>query len=511
MSVQRGQIDAQVYPVTVTGVLPPYAPIKNFVDAPATNPFKELVRKIAADLTGFSSFDGVMAYLGLHPYPKVDAMGVYQVSHPAGLPEGARLGFGLMERGGAQGFTFSCAACHSANLFGKTILGMTNRFPRANDFFVKVKNVSPYVDPWFFQYWTGATDAETKLMVEMMTHLDRVAVREPLVLGLDTSLAQVGLSLNRRSADAYASPSLWYQNFPRRDVYLDYHPADSKPAVWWNVKYKNRWLSDGSVISGNPIFTNFIWNEIGRGADIHELENWLAQNQQVVDDMTAVVFASEAPKFTDFFPAEKIELNLAKRGEAVFNQNCARCHGTYDKAWNLPNADQLSAKDRLATVAVHPRRFTPVEDVGTDPNRRLGMKSLERLNNLEISKKNGIVIQPQAGYVPPPLVGIWARWPYFHNNSVPSLCAVLTAGVLRPVTYYAGEAQDTEKDFDADCNGYPLGDKTPAAWKRNPYFYDTRRVGMSNRGHDEGIFLENGKEILTAEDKKALIRFLQTL
>ena len=39
-------------------------------------------------------------------------------------------------------FTFSCAACHSSNLFGKTVLGMTNRFPKANEFFIKAKTWS---------------------------------------------------------------------------------------------------------------------------------------------------------------------------------------------------------------------------------------------------------------------------------------------------------------------------------------------------------------------------------
>jgi len=48
--------------------------------------------------------------------------------------------------------------------------------------------------------------------------------------------------------------------------------ADSKPAVWWGLKYKNRWLSDGSVVSGNPIFTNIIWNELVTLNDLTDLK-----------------------------------------------------------------------------------------------------------------------------------------------------------------------------------------------------------------------------------------------
>ena len=506
-----GKLHAQQYPVSVTGILPPYQPIVNVITDPSGNPLTEALNKIVAGVSGIKSFDQVMQNLGLHPYPQTTDTGIYQVPYPDGTRPDYRMGLGFIERNGAKGFTFSCAACHSANLFGKTVLGMTNRFPTANDFFVKAKKLAPAVDLFLFQKASGATDAEVNLMSDLKTNIQRVGAIEPIQLGLDTSLAQVALSLSRRSQDGYATPSSWYQMFPREDAILDHQPADSKPAVWWNVKYKNRWLLDGSILSGNPIFTNIIWNEIGRGADLQVLEKWLADNPQTINELTTAVFSSQAPRITDFYPAELIDLEQAKAGQKIFNNTCAKCHGTYDKAWDLPNADQLSAADKLKTTLVHPKVNTPVVDVGTDPYRRQGMKSLEQLNDLSISKANNIVIKEQPGYVPPPLVGIWARWPYFHNNSAPSLCAVLTVGPQRPTSYYAGEANDTQTDFDTDCNGYPLGDKTPQTWKQPQFLYDTTRVGMSNKGHDQNIFIKNGQEILTAVDKKSLIKFLQTL
>jgi hypothetical protein len=154
---------------------------------------------------------------------------------------------------------------------------------------------------------------------------------------------------------------------------------------------------------------------------------------------------------------------------------------------------------------------TPVIDVGTDPWRYRGMQALEKLNRLDISKDYGIFVKVQKGYVPPPLVGIWARWPYFHNNSAPSLCAVLTRHEDRPKKFYMGEANNTERDFDSECNGYPQGQKTPRAWKKDALLYDTSVQGLTNTGHDEGIFLKDGSEILSAQQKKALIQFLQTL
>lgn len=507
----NGKIHAQFYPVTVTGALPPYQPVINVIEDGDDNPLRVVLGKIVQQISGIRSFDQVLGNLGLHFYPASTDTGIYQVPLRDGIRPEHRMGFGLIERNGAEGFTFSCAACHSSNLFGKTVLGMTNRFPTANEFFVNAKKAMPAVDMWLFKTASGANDAEVDLMRELKTNIQRVGVKQPIQLGLDTSLAQVSLSLNHRKDDAYATPSDWHELFPRRDEILDDNPADSKPMPWWNVKYKNRWLADGSVISGNPIFTNIIWNEIGRGVDLKVLEQWLKDNQQIVDELTTAVFSAEAPRFTDFYPAELIDIDLAKHGEKVFNQTCAKCHGTYEKAWNLPHADQLTHAEKLQTTLVIPKAKTPVMDVGTDPYRKQGMKSLEKLNNLAISKTNNIVIKAQKGYVPPPLVGIWARWPYFHNNSVPSLCAVLTPALQRPKAYYAGHALNTATDFDPDCNGYPMGEHTPQHWKLAEFYFDTTRKGLSNSGHDVDIFIKDGQEILTATDKKALIKFLQTL
>ncbi|MGE5085755.1 MAG: hypothetical protein ACM3MG_05595 [Bacillota bacterium] len=507
----QGKLHAQVYPVTVTGILPPYAPVKRLLEEKSQNPLRNWLQSALATISGIDSFKDILLYLGLHKYPKSTDTGVYSAPYPENLSADELMGFGLIERGGAKGFTFSCAACHSANLFGKTVLGMTNRFPRANELFVNAKRAIPLLDPHLFQLYSGATDAERRLLEETKASLGAVDLKAPIVLGLDTSLAQVSLSLNRRNKDPYATLNPYYELHPRKDVFLDSNPADSKPAVWWNLKYKNRWLSDGSVLSGNPIFTNLIWNEIGRGADLRKLEQWLSQNERIVEEITTAVFSSEAPHITDFYPAEKIDLGRAQAGEQIFNKTCAGCHGHYEKAWSLPYASLLRPAEKLKTVVVKYHASTPVVNVGTDPFRRLGMKSLEQLNDLAISKKNGIVIKAQDGYVPPPLVGIWARWPYFHNNSIPNLCALLTPADRRPLAYYSGEANNPQTDYDFECGGYPTGTKTPQSWAQRDHLFDTRRRGMSNIGHDVGIFIRDGKEILSSEDKKNLIQYLQTL
>ncbi len=479
-TIREGKLHALHYPVEVTGVLMPLVGVRD-------------VRFVG------------QRWLGLQKYPMQEGAGVYFVPFKNGERPTDRMGFSILETKNGAGVTVSCAQCHTGNLFGRKVIGMTNRFPRANRAFVFGKLATKPVLPEVFRVVTGASAAETELYAKSRESLQFIGSIPPLQLGLDTSLAHVALSLARRSQDAWASkiPGLK----ARPEPLATFH-ADSKPAVWWNLKYKNRWLSDGSVVSGNPIYTNILWNEIGRGTDLHVLDQWLNKNDKIIRELTTAVFSSEAPRFTDFFPAEKIDLLTAKYGQKLFNQSCAKCHGIYDKAWDLPNSSELSLRQQLRTLRVNYKPKKPVFDVGTDPQRHQGMASLAQLNNLEISRRNGIVIEPQKGYVPPPLVGIWARWPYFHNNSVPSLCAVLTRHENRPVTYWAREANDPNKDFDLECNGYPSERPTTLS---NQWFYDTRRPGMRNTGHDERILLKDGKEIFSKEDKRAIIQFLQTL
>ena len=505
-SIREGRLHSLHYPVTATGLLLPYEAIGRLISADSTNPLKKLLQTFFSEFAKIKNYDDLEERIGLNKFPSLEGDGVYYVPFRDGANPTHRMGFTLHETKNGKAFTVSCAECHSANLFGRKIIGLTNRFPRANQFFVEGLKAAPNVHSSLFQWSTDASAAEVDMFKTAKQSMSYIEAKMPVQLGLDTSLAQVALSLAKRSQDEWSSRD---QKPASRAEPLRKFVADSKPAVWWNAKYKNRWLSDGSIVSGNPIFTNFLWNEIGRGTNLHELDQWLRDNPNVVRDLTTAVFTTEAPHITDFFSAEKFNIDELKRGQATYTQHCSRCHGVYEKAWDLANAGELSASDRLKTTLVRYAPVKPVMNVGTDPQRWQGMKSLEQLNNLAISKINGIVVEPQQGYVPPPLVGIWARWPYFHNNSSPSLCDVLTPAVKRPRGYWAREAIDRQKDFDLACNGYPV-DK-PALNTPKEFWYDTRREGLRNTGHDEGIFVKDGTVLINPVERHALIKFLQTL
>lgn len=508
-----GYKHAMKYPVSVTGLLIPYRPLLNFFNSSPDNPLKKLVLEMGKMKTGFKTETELYEWLGLAQFNSDSATGIYKMPLPNGKRDQFYVGAGLVkDKNGVEGLTFSCFTCHSASLFGTTVMGLTNKRPHANKFFHMARGVVPYIPNAVFKAGTKATDAEILMFSRTKKNLVSVGSTEPQVLGLDTSLPQVALSLALRNQDEYASKSPIYEKFPRHNE-LETYIADSKPLPWWNLKYKTRWLADGSITNGNPIFTNFLWNEIGRGTDLKELEQWMKENRKTIDELTVAAFATEAPRYTDFFKPTSIDLDRAKAGQKIFENRCQKCHGEYQKAWNSPNAHELNNIEILATTNVIYHDKTPTKDVGTDPQRKEGIKFFaDALNDLAVSKYMKTTVEPQDGYVPPPLVGIWARYPYLHNNSIPNLCALLTRPEKRPRTFVQGPAVNKETDFDQECVGYPTGEKIPKAWLQDKEAtFVAGKPGLSNQGHFKMLLNENGEEALTSEDKKNLIHFLKTL
>src|SRR5262249_38052624 len=100
------------------------------------------------------------------------------------------------------------------------------------------------------------------------------------------------------------------------------------------------------------------------------------------------------------------------------------------------------------------------------------------------------------GYANQPLDGIWARAPYLHNGSVPTLRDLLEPAERRPPVFYRG--YDV---FDQAKVG--LVSNRPAADGRTYFRYDTSLPGNSNSGHDYATSLPD-------EDKRAVVEYLKT-
>lgn len=509
--VSRGLQHAHVWPVTVSGVLLPWGPMERMFAPGLTDPNDLATQDFARRSLGFGTIPEMLDWLGLATYD--GSAEVWPgIPWPEGLEQGARLGFGVIDTPGGEAMTFSCATCHSAMLFGRPVFGLTNRQAQANEFFHLATQFFPALNEDVFVDLTGADAAEVALFLRTQDNLSAIGSVLPSVRGLDTSLAQVSLSLARRSSDPDATRDPALERRPPENLLEDYI-ADSKPAVWWTLKYKTRWLSDGSIVSGNPIFTNFLWNEIGRGTDLIELQQWLEENPTVVEELTAAAFAAQPPLWQDFFGADSIDLPAAQRGQVLFNDTCASCHGTYAKAWDEDMDGLLPLEELLRTTQVTYHEQTPIFDVGTDEQRAYGMTAFaDRLNGLAVSNWMRTVVEVQPGYVPPPLDGIWARYPYLHNQSVPTLCDLLSPAGDRTPVFYMGPSDDPDTDYDLDCVGYPVGDAVPASWMEDERArFDTSIPGLRNVGHDEWLTDGNGQPIFSDTETMDLIEFLKTL
>lgn len=501
------------YPVSSTRMLLPEKALNKYFESDSRSALRRFIFNITKKITHFKSLKEVFKWMGLHDYPEYsDQIGPNQIPQMGELEE-YPMGTTIFKNNQHNALTFSCAACHSSNLFGTKVIGLQNRFPRANEAFVIGKSILSKVHPRMFQFILGPDKEDYETYKETYVAMKSVALKKPLALGLDTSLAQVGLSLELRGDDEYATPK---KHNPRRRSHsssknpLNFIPADSKPGVWWNLKYKTKWLLDGSIISGNPVHTNFLWNEIGRGADLKKLESWMVNNDDIIKELTSFVFSTKAPKFNDYFP-KKINIEKAKYGEKLFLKNCKGCHGVYEKGWSNPQVTDY--QEQLITTKTWYHKTTPVIDVGTDPLRHEGMKYFsDRLNNLKISKSISTIVKPQKGYVPPPLVGVWSRWPYFHNNSAPTLYDVLSLPENRTAMYIAVPAENKQVDFDRSKNGYPAPHLIRSPYKEDKeYHYDTSKKGLQNIGHDKMLLNDDGSEKFSHKQKLAIIEFLQTL
>ena len=177
------------------------------------------------------------------------------------------------------------------------------------------------------------------------------------------------------------------------------------------------------------------------------------------------------------FPHDHLDAARAERGRKTWEASCAGCHAI--------------GGERVGKV-------TPLNEVGTDPERLASFneKLVEKMNTIGTGypwRFNHF--RRTDGYANAPLDGVWARSPYLHNGSVPTLRALLFREE-RPEVFFRGyDAFDWEKV------GYVSSG--PEAEKAG-FLYDTRLRGNGNGGHLYGTGLP-------AAEKEDLLEYLKTL
>jgi mono/diheme cytochrome c family protein len=184
-------------------------------------------------------------------------------------------------------------------------------------------------------------------------------------------------------------------------------------------------------------------------------------------DIAAYIRSIEPPAW----PGD-IDDALARRGRDLFEESCADCHGTYGARPSYPNL------------------VVPLDEVETDP--LLATQDDARFRRWFNSSWYGeeARLVDTAGYVAPPLDGVWATAPFLHNGSVPTLRALLDSET-RPARWRR------EDRYDRVDVGWAFTTEAGGA-------YDTGRPGHSNQGHTYG-------DVFTDDERAAVLEYLRTL
>ena len=176
------------------------------------------------------------------------------------------------------------------------------------------------------------------------------------------------------------------------------------------------------------------------------------------------------------YPLE-IDQSLIPRGKRTFEAKCAECHGP-DGA-------------RINTVI-------PIDEIRTDDSRLKAVRRslLWMLNVFDFFQRYpGAHWRKTDGYRAEVLDGIWARAPYLHNGSVPTVYDLLSEVEQRPRVFFRGSNR---------IDPIKLGFDNGGSSDRGLFRFDVSLLGNANVGHEYGTDLSE-------EEKNALIEHLKTL
>ena len=354
----------------------------------------------------------------------------------------------------------TCMGCHASHVNGQFVPGLGNG---ALDFTPSVAGIFDALEGFIAsQYGADSPEAEISTLYLRGARATQDQIR--------TAFRGVNPAMRMAlSAAAHRHPEdLSWSEEPLHAAPETTLASDVPPL--WNVKKKNA----------------LYYNGMGRG-DLSRLLMLIgvvgivdATQAERIDahapDLLAWIFSLEAP----LYPGT-VNAAVAEQGRGVFEANCATCHGTYGAQETYPNL------------------WIPAEMVGTDPAYAqffADQTDFIAWYNASWYGGDATYTVAEVGYVAPPLDGIWATAPYFHNGSVPTLDAVLDAS-QRPTRWRRNYAST---DYDLERVGWPVevSDETGAS------VYDTTAFGFGNGGHRYG-------DLLTPTERRALLEYLKTL
>jgi hypothetical protein len=273
--------------------------------------------------------------------------------------------------------------------------------------------------------------------------------------------------------------------------------------------------ADPKELMGNVDFPS-VWNQAPRrGMQLH----WDGNNTSVDERNLSAAFGTGAYppnldtdrvlRMANYLETAKppaypypIDTELAAKGAPVYQEYCARCHGTREPPFRSspPQPNEL-----VGTVI-------PIAQIGTDRWRLDSYTWPLAVNQSTLyagyEKDWGFdppypqrfrYFRKTNGYANSPLDGIWLRAPYLHNGSVPNLRELLEPVSARSKLFYRGNDV-----YDPQNVGFV---STVAEEGGHKFFvFDTAKKGNGNAGHEGPDYGTS----LPPEEKRALLEYLKT-
>lgn len=205
------------------------------------------------------------------------------------------------------------------------------------------------------------------------------------------------------------------------------------------------------------------------------------------------------------YPFE-VDLQLAAKGKPLFQKDCAGCHNRDSKeivhinvGTDMNRAKQISKEARLGLLAL---------------TREACEHYMEQKDASNWCKPKGTDLEADEAYFATPrgeksgykatvLHGIWARAPYLHNGSVPTLWHLLRPAE-RPEKFIRGNIKYDEKNIGFVWDKKPGPDEYGQGDTVHFAEYDTTLRGNSKEGHLYGREWSDGQV-------RAVIEYMKTL
>ncbi|MBS1960554.1 MAG: hypothetical protein JST80_13840 [Bdellovibrionales bacterium] len=368
-----------------------------------------------------------------------------------------------------------CVACHSGKAAGQYIVGIGN------------KNIDPA------QIGTDGVRIE-----EVLKKLSGLRKKDPV----EKELTESSLKLMRKLTDprmraetqGLVPVSLvgsWFYEMAGAPIPSNGYKGSVKVPSWFGFEKKLEVGQFADAIGKGHPPGWIIGVEITSGTSPRNVREYFSR----VEHASSLISRLNPPSYPFFIRSDRAEL-----GKKTFEQTCAKCHGTYEY-----NAD--------GSPIYKTPKMVPIESIGTDTDRLDYVTSdfLEKVRSNPLSDL--IQLSDYAGkrmMVAPRLHAIWARFPYLHNASVPTLRDLLEPASKRPKLFSIRDAGELER-FDQTRMGLTgpktdqeLRDLARDLRRKKRWIYDVSKHGQSNQGHEKFVDLPDS-------DKDNLVEYLKTL